>query len=423
MSDIFAKEIRLKKCSFRDKMINSRTTLIDKITVIIAIFIIAFYPTSVGGQIKGSDSAIVCWLLVLALIIILALRNSYNYVKLCTGDLFFVIYMLIVTLLAQTLFTGCRMSIARIAPVMAFVLFTNLSFRRVPPKQFMGKCLTVFSTIIVVWNALMLFGNEAVKQFTLNNFSQYYQSALYTAIYFNNKPVMTFGVHTYASFYYFLLFILHFFTYEYDKKKLHVFFMLIFTAFTILLFSTTSLIYSMFMIGIFIAKFSKRTKLEFIMAIIVVIVGAILISANINILYEKYIANLTSINNGFNSRYLNQSLFKNNIKVITSSLGIGFNIVDSLEIGYSDSGYILYLTMGSLPMAFYMYYSLWKYIRYNIPSKYFKIISVILFSFEVALPASFNYRYVPTLAFLALYCKSIIENNDSYTVLEGDIKA
>jgi len=88
-------------------------------------------------------------------------------------------------------------------------------------------------------------------------------------------------------------------------------------------------------------------------------------------------------------------------------MGIGFCIFDNMKIGYSDSGYIVYLTMGSFPLIIIIYTRLYNFLVRNINVRYIWFILFIIFSFELALPATYSYRFPFVIVFVIYYLNNL----------------
>lgn len=167
------------------------------------------------------------------------------------------------------------------------------------------------------------------------------------------------------------------------------------------------------MLLFFIRQFwQKLTLQKLLFSLGIVFLVMCIIYYNFGELSDSLYRNFTGGQNSFVSRYSSESVFKTNFEIIASSLGIGYNIIDDLDIGYSDSGYIVYLTMGNFPFAVAIYYLLYNFLQENI-SYYQRIILFVVFSFEVALPATFAYRFSYMILFVVCYLGSLKMNSDN----------
>lgn len=380
---------------------------IDNFFVSICIVMFAFLPTSKGTRIYGVEYAIFVWGIASILVITLALRNIIDYGRVILVYVFGLSYMFLVTIIAQEKYIYYHVSLARIVPLLVLALLFEIKIVKMPSKRYMLFLLNIFSVSSIIWNIAIIEHIKPVMEFTYNNFSQYFENAVYYSVIQNAKPVMTFGVHTYAAYFYFIFFLLNYYTYEKLKKNIYLVYALCFMILTLFLVSTTAIIFFVMMFIFFCYNFLKKKKQFFIFIFILVVICIILIS-NIDYIYLKLHYNITNGENSFISRYSSQSVFVENVKIITSSLGIGFNVISKLNIGYSDSGYVVYLTMGSVPLLIYVYYNLFKFLQRNISIKYRKIFIILIFAFEFALPASFQYRFIYMIIFVVEYLNMLV---------------
>ena len=385
-------------------------TLTMAVANILAIVVAVYLPTSKGNEIYGVNRLVLVWALLIFDVLLIRVKNAINYKQLVFSMLVINLYMLIVTLIAQSQFSGARVSLARIAPIIALIFLCSLRINRYPSLKLLKMLLNVITVTAIIWNFMILFNVKPVVDFTYNNYNQYYDLNAYYQVLVGHKPVMSFGVHTYASYYYFLLFLLCFATYKLENKKLYLYYSIIYTVFNLFLVSTTAIIFFGAMCLFFIKEMGKQMDLKRLIIVFVAItLIAIIIYVNFDALYGRLYSNFTNGGNSFVSRYSSNSVFNTNFKIITSSIGIGYNIVDNLDIGYSDSGYVVYLTMGSIPFAFAIYYMLYKFLKNNI-NIYKTAIMLVVFSFEVALPATFNYRFSYMMIFIICYMGALSSN-------------
>lgn len=399
-----------------DKSKSTSKKIIMNIISVICIFIFFLLPTSNNGEIIGVGRVIFVWSILSILVIIIGLVNEIKYTNMTIFYFLLLGYMIIVTLLAQKNFDLYHISLARIAPIVVLTYVSFIKIINIPSFSLMKNLLHFFCIICIIWNLGIMFNIDNIIKFTYNNYSQYVDTALYYSVLIGHKPVMSFGVHTYASYFYFIFFLLSYYTYEKLNKRIFLFYSIMLTIFCLFLVSTTSIIFFVAMVIFLIYKTLKKcnTKRALIILFFMVVL-VFIIASNFNTLYEKLYKNITGGENSFISRYSNNSVFVENFKIISSSLGIGFNVIDELELGYSDSGYIVYLTMGSIPLLVMVYYRLYKFLDANINNKYKKAIMLIIFSFEFALPASTNYRFIVMILFVICYLNALTLKSNKET--------
>ncbi len=389
---------------------NRRAILVMSYVNIIALIVAIILPTSKGKEIYGANRLVFVWAVIVILLLLVSIYNKVNYKRLIISMIVINAYMTVITILATGIFDNTRLSVARIAPLILLIYLTSIRIFRYPSLKLMKILLNLVSIIALIWNIGILLQIPSVIEFSYNNFNQYYDLNGYYQLVVNHKPVMAFGVHTYASYFYFLLFMLCFSTYLKENKKLYLFYTVMYMTFTLFLVSTTAIIFFFGMAIVFIYGMHKKITINKVFVFCIIAIGVLLvIFYNFEDLYTRLYINITNGGNSFISRYSSNSVFNTNFEIIKSSLGIGYNIVDNINVGYSDSGYVVYMTMGHLFLTVSVYYLLYKFLKENI-AIYRKTIIAIVLSFEVALPATFNYRFTLMIIFVICYLGALGNN-------------
>jgi len=377
-------------------------SIINYLVPIISLFMFALLPTSKDENIFGAEYLICVWSVISVLVIYLASVNRVDRGIVILGSIS-VAYLLFVTSIELMTNQYARISLARIAPILCLLLLSSTVIKTKVPFFIMEKCFDIYCIIMIFWNLGIMFSNELVQSFTKSFYSQYYDNALYYSV-MMNKPVMSFGVHSYAAYFYMLLFYLSYISAKNTGKiKYYVYCISIFI-FTVFLSSNSSLVYGIVMM---IMLFSLiKGKPVFIFAFMVIFF--FILAFSLPDLLSKYLMIFNSRINGFIPRYFgDNTVFSENIRVIRNSMGIGFCIPDNLNLGYSDSGYMVYLTMGHIPFVVVIYSIIYKFIKNNFSKKHVWFLSFVIFSFEIALPATFNYRFPFVIIFVITFLKSI----------------
>lgn len=388
---------------------NTNKTIVNIINVLI-VLIAVYLPTSINTEIMGVSRLIVVWFALDLFILVFASINKFKVSQFVLSMIFINVYLFLISLLASTQFPETRISLARIAPIISLLFLFSLKIEVFPDYKIMRFLLNAISLTAIIWNVLLLAQNQFITNFSFNWFNQYYELNGYYQYVVYHKPVMSFGVHSYSAYFYFLFFVLCMVTYNKTNRRIYLVYSIFYIIFCVFLVSTTAFIFCIAMLAFLFIDLARRlTKWHLLALTVIVVVFFIVIYSNFDEIYQKLYINMTNGGNGFISRYSKNSVFSENFEVITSSLGIGYNIVDALDLGYSDSGFIVYLTMGNIPFAFAIYYLLVRFLNNNIPF-YKKTLTLLILSFEVALPATFNYRFSYMILFVIFYMGAL----DSY---------
>ena len=226
----------------------SKSEFIMNLANLIGIIVCIYLPTSNNAQNYGVNRLVFVWAV---LIIVVLLMTWCNRIK--TKQLFLTMiginaYMLFVTVLGGEIFGNARVSLARIVPVISLIFLCSLRIKSYPSLKFMKLLLNVVSITIIIWNVLILFQIQSVLDFSWNYYAQYAPLTVYYSVIIGHKPVMPFGVHTYAPYFYFLLFLLCFASYKENGNKFYLFYALSYTFFSLFCKSTTSTIYFLIML-------------------------------------------------------------------------------------------------------------------------------------------------------------------------------
>lgn len=388
-------------------------TISMNLICLLCMFMFCFLPTSRGTHIKSLT--VFVWAVATVTVIFVGLINGIYETQMAMNMLFVLGYMSFVTIMAKFIFGQSHVSLYRIAPIVAVTFLSHVQLNKQASRGFMRFLLNLFSIICIIWNVGILSHFQPIVDFTYNNYNQYFPLAVFYSVHEQFKPVMTFGVHTYAAFYYLIFFLLCYYTYEYEEKIIYLVYSIFYTFFCLFLVSTTGVIYFVCMIIFLIYKQRNRFNIKsIIFLILLAAVFGLIIFKNFDYLYSKLFNNMTNGSNSFISRYSDESVFVENFKIITSSFGIGFNILDNVDVGYSDSGVVVYLTMGSIPLCLFMYRRIYGFICNNISSYYAIPLFIAIMSFEFALPATFVYRFVFMIIFVLCYYNTLYRDDMDY---------
>ena len=125
-------------------------------------------------------------------------------------------------------------------------------------------------------------------------------------------------------------------------------------------------------------------------------------------LYFKYSSMIFSESNGFLPRYTEDSVFTENYKILSESiLGIGFNIARNDNLSYTDSGYIVYLTMGNIIFMIGLYYLLFRFLSNNLNAYFIYPVFLTIMLFEFAIPIVLYIKFFYMIIFFVMYLKSL----------------
>ena len=378
---------------------------------ITVVFLFLFYPTSNEGIIRNSIITVsVDWFILLSCVSIIVFKyGKINRASMVMAFLIF-IYLWIISFISNIADPRGSISIARIAPITIFLL---LSIHKIDLKIPKKKGLFIFDLIVVsitLCNILIISKNEFISDFLIKNYSQLYED-LISNMFIKNRPIFTFGVYTFASYFYTLFFLLSIYTFNTTKKFKYIIYCFIFLIFNILLASNTTIVSSIFM-GVVLLYYSFQTpkykviKVFTLIAVFFFIVNFVLTNQEILLFYLE---SLNSDVNGFKGRYSSTGILRLIDDYLLNYPNIGFNIIIGENLVYTDSGYYVLRLMGGWIMLLPFYILLLRFMKNNFGNKYF-LIFVFTLIFEFALPVIIYIKYFYAMIFISIYLRSL--NND-----------
>lgn len=367
---------------------------------IFVFFMFVLAPTSSGGILPSVDQIVVSWSILLVTILVCIIffsRTDFSQFVLVT-ILFGM--LTIFTIVSSHYDPTARFSIARLAPISSFLLVTFVTLKSRVAVRNVKIMLHIFMAVFLIWNLLIIFEFPFIKEFTISNYTQLYERAT-SNMFIKKRPIMSFGIYTFASFFYFLFFIICRRLYILSKKNIYLLYQVFLLIANVLLVSNTAFVFSLLM-AYFIFKGLKSTGLR-VLLVIGIIGFAFLVVSNLE-LSGYYLESFGSEKNGFRGRYTDSGTLEANLDYLDNFFFIGFNIVEGLT--YSDSGYLVYYTMGSILFVIGMYYSLFRFYRNNIPMD-FLIILIPTLVFEIALPVIIYYKFIYAIIFFMISYRSL----------------
>lgn len=363
-------------------------------------FMFVLMPTSTNGALPQLSRIIIDWaILSMAILICMRFYSQVNWnhmviVILTLG------FMMIVTLISNFYDPNGNFSLARLAPILCFLAMSLISIDTVIPIKLVKFTVHFFMSVFIIWNLLIISNNAAIQEFTIDNYTQLYESAV-SNMFIKSRPVMSFGIYTFASYFYFIFFLVIRSLLKLTGKKIYLVYLILILIANIMLFSNTAFIFSLIMSYYIFSTFdNKHAKLLFV---VFILLGGFYILSSFNF-WEYYLESFYSKQNGFRGRYLESGTLNLNLDYLKDKFYIGFNIVKNIT--YTDSGYILYYTMGGPVLLLVMYYCFFKFSRNNFTPNYL-LFFIPTMIFEIALPIMIYYKFIYASLFFALSYRSI----------------
>lgn len=386
--------------------------------LILLVFLAFFLPTSIEGkQIEAIWGAINATLIGVVCIR-LASRHGFN--RFMTIIAIAVLVALCVSSLIVLIGNAGEFSIARFAPTFIVLVIFSLRIGNVCIRRETAiRLIDILALVIIAWNLLAIIRFEPLISFV----EKYYiQLDDYTATEYSllvGKPVFTFGVHNFASmFYFFIFYCVSKIFFQDGYKRMLVYSVFLFV-FTLLLASTAAYGTAAIMIAAFSYElwYRKTVSIKWLIVLLAPVIIAFIL------LNPATIERLLLSENGFIARYASNDLYAGNSAFLMEyPLGAGFTIPSSSKVYFADSGFWIYLTMGNVVLLCGLFALFFFYVKKNVNEKDDRIYLVV--SYLVAELSFSSFLYWKTIALLvisvvmlnALNQKKVSKNDSSISV-------
>lgn len=275
-----------------------------------------------------------------------------------------------------------------------YIIFSLILIANFKDVQLGNSIIRVFNAVNVaniILAVLIIQDFSSASEF-ISNYYTFGNERVMKEMMFYNKPVMTFGTHSIASFYCFVFFYLNLKTYLVTKLKINFVFCLTYLGVMIFLYSHTGVIY--LALALFLLLFYTKKFKWVLIAALPFLVSAVNLNNNISFIASGGIA----------ARYSDAGVLQHNLNFIVENPfnGVGLFFNDTLYD--TDSGLILYLLRGSLPLAILIYFGFFMMLKRNLHSrKAAWFIWFLFMSFDLGFPNLFYIRTLYIVPFLIVY--------------------
>jgi len=223
------------------------------------------------------------------------------------------------------------------------------------------------------------------------------------------KPVLTFGSHSLAGFFFYLLFYVTLQTFIATRSKLNLVFAFCYLALLIPMHSFTALVFTGLAVVQLVLCFQwNKTAIAGLIAAALVVATLVVSPQLVSDFKEDMIEVSQSQGNGLLGRYSEFGGLAANFEFIASHPFRPIGLGKSWRLWYSDSGPAEYILKGSLPLLVAVYMGAFLFFRKNLRSKREALFLYLVFlSFEVGYS---NLEYIRTqyfLPFLMVYLNGL----------------
>lgn len=381
----------------------------SNIITILLLLIGLYFPTSLNQNISTNLMFFQYIIIIVIYITLLKKNKKMNFKKFLISILINVI--LLFCTIRNSMFSNLEeISFGAYIPILAISIMYLLDLKKIKCNYKIDKILLIVNIINTVLNLMIISGNENIMEFIKNFYSASYDNLL-LYMFNQNKPVLTFGTHSIAGFYTFILLYLNYLMYKYKHKNLNFLFSLMYLFSLFSLKSTTSYIFFMIGIGIYLKDLNKKRGALIVSTLVVITIAFLINSNEINNLIYNININFT----GFKSRFEDSAIFSNNIAYIYNNffnpIGLGYR----QDLYYSDNGYIINLMRGGVVYLILIYYGLYRFIIDNIIDKKIGYFLFFIFTvFEVGYPIIFYRRTVYLLPFIIILINYTITDKSKH---------
>jgi hypothetical protein len=392
-------------------MSNNKARITDYILYFIIILFVFFYPTSSGGvQYAETNMRYIYTYYGIAICtaLVYMITNGIN-VKRGTKMVLLFVYLSITTILARFSISG-QFVIARLVFTIIPAIVLSVDTEKELDNKVVLTILELITIIILIWNIGLIFNLQPFTSITNDRYSQF--NSFTTSVFVSMKrPIFTFGVYSYSAYFYSGLFVIWIAAIRRDKRSKirYYFYEIMLIIYQLLLRGSTALMLGGVMIYTLLKTLNKR-KWGLLIIPIFLVLGTYYINS-LNYDWNRMIIGTES--NGFFSRYFGNVFVGNFEAIKTTIFGIGWTVIRSMNIRYTDSGYIVLATMGSIIMPVLLYWNLHGAIKNNLPVNIRKILFAYCMLFEIALPSLLYPRAVIFLGFVFISIRSIYGYNST----------
>ena len=378
------------------------------VTVVVSALFAFYLPSSVGGVISRSLSVVsiagTCALLFVILAASGRLAPSLNVAA--ALSVWLVLGLFTVTSPFEAYSPG--VTLLYVAQGLLFLIDLRGVTSRAIDAVF--QAITVVS--LVLGYALALDVGVA-DRLMVSWYGAFYPELLGNMVIIFNKPVLTFGTHSMAGFMIYLFFYLHFRAWLTQGGWWRLAAAGAFLGLLVALTSTTGLAFSVIavlQIAFVLQRVLPQQRARMAVAIVLAaLAGATALGLDAGtLLAQAEDAIVGDRVRGLFSRYATDGLLASTMKYLSESplQPIGVGATDTLDLG--DSGLVVNLLRGSVPLLVAVYGGLWLFLRTNLDdrrSAAWLWVCVVLF--EVGFTPLQYFRFLGFVPFLVVYLNSL----------------
>ncbi len=361
-----------------------------------------YFPTSFGGTISKSLYAVQFF--IATLLIIYYLISSQNYVN----SNFYIAMGIHITLWMFTIVSHLYSNVSNInfggyLPYIVISFLFLLDIKKLIPSNLTKNVFLGLGLINIILGICLIFDVEIVKTFFLN-FYAFGNEEVLPDLLAKNKPILFFGSHSIASFYYYLFFYISLKSFQCCKKNIYLAIGLCYAILIVFLFSVSSYVFLLLVIINLCLNFKSVKYFVLILLLLIIFYYFQTISQIFNDFIKPV---FLSGGAGFLGRYSSEGVLVETVGYIKDHPFLPTGLCVSNSLYTTDSGLVLNMLLGSVILIALVYGSFLIFLVRNL--KYKSSIAWIFFVymiFEIGYPNLFYARTWYLLPFIVIFLNS-----------------
>lgn len=383
--------------------------------IVAVLFVWGLYsPTSIGSVFSTLLWAVSFCLLLVLLLLLLLRKHGMGSTYLLGNSLLILAILFAATI--RSPFPDYRWG--GLLPFIPLVLLLSVNLRELAFHGALRSWLTVVNAINITAGIAVIVHADRIGDFIIDFYSFGYTELVPTMVK-NGLPVMTFGTHSVAAFFYYLFFWINFETFKTHKTWFNFVSAICYIGLGCLVRSVTGvglmLVAILQLLHYGAQKNLRRTLLGIVLAGMVAL----------GVLYyyvpytEDWVAGakvasdiVTSPTGGFLGRFSQTGTLYATVNYIRNNpfSPVGFGNRDDLMFG--DSGPVEYLLRGSIVLVYMIYGGLFLFLRQNMLSRrYAWNLFLVIMAFETGYSSLGYYRILYFIPVLVVYLNDLTRVN------------
>ncbi|RWZ59095.1 hypothetical protein EQV77_09120 [Halobacillus fulvus] len=378
---------------------------VNSFLYLLTIVFLLFVPTSINGEFLEINNVKIISLLLISILLV-CLNGNLSKVKMVIFlgvQLVFWGFTLINLLRGVTHYTW-NLGSYSILTIITFLFIFN--FKSTIDLKLNKLIFNLTNIIIIVWGLGLVFDVSFINNLTISYYSQYTGWTIYNMLE-NNKPILSFGTHSFSALFIFFMIILN--KLYSDTDRLNAVFIVFYIFLLLMTQSTTSFGLLILILLYVVSKFSSNKKgLLYILFVFLLCTLSTIIFLQgdlLNTLLDRY--------DGLSSRY-STMMFDETWEVIKANIALGVLVPSGNSITLIDSGIINFMFKGNIFLLVFFYLLFYWFAKKNLREYYIHFFIVfILFEIGVSFFAM-DVRSLALIIFILLTVNSAPKYNNAY---------